>query len=108
MIIGLTYDLQQDYLDDGYTEEETAEFDSIVTIEAIEDVLHGMGFETERIGRASALMERLVQGDRWDLVFNICEGLHGLGREALVPALLEAFEIPCTFSDPLVCAMTLH
>jgi D-alanine-D-alanine ligase len=25
-----------------------------------------------------------------------------------VPALLEAFEIPYTFSDPLVCALTLH
>jgi D-alanine-D-alanine ligase len=108
MLIGLTYDLQQDYLDAGYSEEETAEFDSLVTIEGIEDVLHAMGHESDRIGRASALMERLVRGDRWDLVFNICEGLHGLGRESLVPALLEAHGIPYTFSDPLVCALTLH
>lgn len=108
MFIGLTYDLQQDYLDAGHSEEETAEFDSIVTIESIEDVLHAMGHETDRVGRAAVLMERLVRGDRWDLVFNICEGLHGFGRESLVPALLEAHEIPCTFSDPLVCALTLH
>lgn len=108
MLIGLTYDLQQDYLDAGFSEEETAEFDSIVTIEGVEDVLHAMGHETARVGRATALMERLVRGDRWDLVFNICEGLHGLGRESLVPALLEAYEIPCTFSDPMVCALTLH
>ncbi len=108
MLIGLTYDLQQDYLDAGYSEEETAEFDSIVTIEGIEDVVHAMGHETDRIGRATALMERLVRGDRWDLVFNICEGLHGMGRESLVPAMLDAFEIPYSFSDPLVCALTLH
>lgn len=108
MLIGLTYDLQQDYLDAGYSEAETAEFDSIVTIEGVEDVLRAMGHETDRVGRATSLMERLVRGDRWDLVFNICEGLHGFGREALVPALLEAYEIPCTFSDPMVCALTLH
>lgn len=108
MLIGLTYDLQQDYLEDGYSEEETAEFDSIVTIEGIEDVLRSMGHEPDRIGRASNLMERLSRGDRWDLVFNICEGLHGMGRESLVPAMLDAFEIPYTYSDPLVCALTLH
>ena len=47
-------------------------------------------------------------GRRWDLVFNIAEGLHGLGREAQVPALLDAFEIPYTFSDPLVLSLTMH
>jgi D-alanine-D-alanine ligase len=45
---------------------------------------------------------------RWDLVFNICEGLHGLGRESLVPALLEAHGIPCVFSDPVATGVTLH
>jgi D-alanine-D-alanine ligase len=41
-------------------------------------------------------------------VFNICEGLHGFGREAQVPALLDAYGIPYTFSDPLVLALSLH
>ena len=97
MLIGLTYDLQQDYLDDGYSEEETAEFDSIVTIDGIEDVLRAMGHEPDRIGRASSLMERLSRGDRWDLVFNIAEGLHGIGRESQVPALLMLFRFPTRF-----------
>jgi D-alanine-D-alanine ligase len=108
MLIGLTYDLQQDYLDEGYSEEATAEFDSLTTIEGIEDVLRAMGHEVDRIGRVTALVERLSRGDRWDLVFNIAEGLHGIGRESQVPALLDAYEIPYTFSDPLVCALTLH
>jgi D-alanine-D-alanine ligase len=55
-----------------------------------------------------ALAERLVAGWRCDLVFNIAEGLTGFGRESQVPALLEAYGIPYTFSDPLVCALTLH
>jgi D-alanine-D-alanine ligase len=42
------------------------------------------------------------------MVFNIAEGMHGFGRQALVPALLEAYQIPYTFSDPLTLAVTLH
>jgi D-alanine-D-alanine ligase len=50
----------------------------------------------------------LARGERWDLVFNIAEGLDGIGREAVVPALLDLYRIPYTFSDPLVMALTLH
>jgi D-alanine-D-alanine ligase len=42
------------------------------------------------------------------LVFNIAEGLRGIAREAQVPAILDLYEIPYTFSDPLVLALTLH
>jgi len=42
------------------------------------------------------------------LVFNIAEGLKGFGREAQVPALLDAYDIPYTFSDPLILSLTLH
>jgi D-alanine-D-alanine ligase len=108
MFIGLTYDLRQEYLDAGYGEEETAEFDRADTIDAIESTLRELGHEIDRIGRVTSLVERLAQGDRWDLVFNIAEGLRGIGREAQVPALLDAYEIPYTFSDPLVCALSLH
>ena len=40
-------------------------------------------------------------------MFNICEGMHGRGREAQVPALLDAFQIPYIFSDTLLLALTL-
>lgn len=108
MKIGMTYDLRNDYLAEGYGEVETAEFDRPDTIEAIEKTLRDLGFETERIGHARHLVHRLASGDRWDLVFNIAEGLRGYGREALVPALLDAYDIPYTFSDPLVLSLTLH
>lgn len=107
MKIGLTFDLRKDYLAAGFGEEETAEFDRPDTVDSIEDVLHELGHQTERIGHVFALAQRLADGARWDLVFNIAEGLQGVSREAQVPALLEAFQIPCTFSDPLLAALTL-
>lgn len=108
MLIGLTYDLQVDYLNEGFTREEVAEFDKEETIEGIEQSLQRLGHRTIRIGNVKRLAERLVAGERWDLVFNICEGVNGIGREAQVPALLDAWSIPYTFSDPLVLSLTLH
>jgi D-alanine-D-alanine ligase len=108
MRIGLTYDLRAEYLAMGYGEEETAEFDREETIEELEKTIRELGSQTDRIGSARRLVERLARGDRWDLVFNIAEGLHGVGREAQVPAILDLYGIPYTFSDPLVMALTLH
>ncbi len=106
--IGLTYDLRAEHHDSGLSEEDLAEFDRPDTIDALEGALLELGFDVERIGGLKSLMVRVLAGDRWDLVFNIAEGLHGFGREAQVPAVLDAFQIPYTFSDPLVCALTLH
>jgi D-alanine-D-alanine ligase len=106
--IGITYDLRDDYLKEGYDLEETAEFDLPDTIEAIEKVILDNGFGADRIGNIKALTRRLSAGNRWHLVFNIAEGMYGFGREAQVPALLEAFNIPYTFSDPLGHAVSLH
>jgi D-alanine-D-alanine ligase len=107
MRIGVTYDLRADYLALGYGEEETAEFDAEETIIAICDALSGLGHQPVRIGGIRPLAERLVAGERWDAVFNICEGLKGVSREAQVPALLEAYDIPYVFSDPLTLALCL-
>ncbi len=108
MIIGLTYDLRSAYLAEGYTEDETAEFDRDDTVDAIEATLQALGHHTERIGHGRQLTAALCAGKRWDLVFNIAEGMHGIGREAQVPALLDMYRIPYTFSDPLVMSLTLH
>ncbi|OPY88653.1 MAG: D-alanine--D-alanine ligase [Smithella sp. PtaU1.Bin162] len=106
--IGMTYDLRDDYLREGFTHEETAELDLPETIEAIEKVIRDNGYEVDRIGNIRALTRKLAAGERWDMVFNIAEGISGFGREAQVPALLDAYNIPYTFSDPLGHALTLH
>ena len=108
MRIGITYDLREEYLAAGYGEEETAEFDRPDTIEAIQEALGNLGFETVRIGNVRSLAARLCGGERWDLVFNIAEGLKGFGREGQVPALLDVYGIPYTISDPMVLSLTLH
>lgn len=108
MKIGITYDLRDDYLAEGYSAEETLEFDRADTIDAIEQTLQDLGYLTDRIGNIKSLVKRLAAGDRWDIVFNIAEGIEGLGREAQVPALLDAYKIPYTFSDPLILSLTLH
>jgi D-alanine-D-alanine ligase len=107
LTIGLTYDLRQDYLARGHSAEEVAEFDSEATIDALDATIRSLGHRTVRIGHAWELCRRLVDGQRWDLVFNIAEGLRGRNREAQVPCLLELFGVPYVGSDGLTCAVTL-
>jgi D-alanine-D-alanine ligase len=106
--VGLTYDLRSEYLSAGFSEEETCEFDREDTIAAIENALLNLNYTTERIGNARQLMNELIAGKRWDIVFNIAEGMYGTGREAQVPAILDNFNIPYTFSDTVVMALSLH
>jgi D-alanine-D-alanine ligase len=107
MRVGITYDLRDDYRVLGFSEEETAEFDAEETIAAVCAALTELGHTPVRIGHVKALAAALVEGRRWDAVFNLCEGLKGVAREAQAPALLEAFDIPYVFSDPLTLALAL-
>ncbi|OHD12761.1 MAG: hypothetical protein A2086_07225 [Spirochaetes bacterium GWD1_27_9] len=107
MKIGITYDLRDDYIKRGFSLEQTAEFDPIETINGIDNAIKLCGFETERIGNVRHLVEKLNLGKKWDIIFNICEGLNGTCRESLVPSILDEYGIPYTFSDPFVLALTL-
>ncbi len=108
MLVGITYDLKDDYLAEGYSAEESAEFDCIETIDAIDSSLRTLGYDTLRIGNIRHLVDFLAKGQRCDLVFNIAEGLNGMCREAQIPALLDAYGIPYVFSDSLILAVSLH
>lgn len=108
MNIGFTYDLKDDYLAEGWSSEAAAEFDQPGTIIGISEALEQLGHTVDRIGNVRRLIECLASGKCWDLIFNIAEGCHGFGREAQVPAVLEAYDIPYTFSDPLTLSLALH
>jgi D-alanine-D-alanine ligase len=108
MKIGITYDLRTDYLNEGYSLEETAEFDKESTIIGIEQAIQKAGHSTERIGNSISLMKKLLNGQRWEMVFNIAEGLYGEGRESLVPALLDNYKIPYVFSGPVTLGISLN
>ena len=56
MTIGLTYDLRDDYLAEGISEDDTVEFDREDTIQAIQQTLQDLGYETDRIGNIKQLL----------------------------------------------------
>jgi D-alanine-D-alanine ligase len=105
--IALCYDLKPDYLAAGFAPADVMEFDEEETVAFLEGALGRLGHHPERVGRGTELARRLAAGERWDLVFNLAEGVRGRSREAQVPAVCELFDQPYTFSDPLTCAVTL-
>lgn len=108
MRIGFTFDLRDDFPSRGLADDEAAECESPDTVEGIAEAIASLGHDVDRIGHVRALAARLVAGDRWDLVFNIAEGAAGPSRESQVPAILEAYDVPYTFSDPLTLAISLQ
>ena len=108
MKVGLTFDLRSWYIDRGYSMDETAEFDKQETVDALENSLKLMGYETELIGNTFQLIEALAAGKKWDIVFNIAEGLYGDGRESVVPAILDQYKIPYVFSGPVIMGLSLN
>jgi len=108
MKIGLTYDLRSWYIDRGYSMDDTAEFDKQETIDALDESLRKMGYETEQVGNSFQVIEAIASGKRWDLVFNIAEGLYGDGRESVIPAILDQYRIPYVFSGPVIMGLSLN
>jgi D-alanine-D-alanine ligase len=82
-----------------------AEWDTAETIDAVASALSQVHHVTliEADGEA---YEKLSL-NRPEFVFNIAEGLHGVSREAHIPAVLEMLRIPYTGSDPLTLAVCL-
>mgnify|MGYP001181014696 FL=1 len=107
MKIGLVYDLRDDYRAMGYSEEQTAEFDSVETVDSVAGALERLGHEVVRVGHGKKLAQRFVIGERFDLVFSFAEGLSGRNREAQVPALCELYDQPYAFSDALTMSVCL-
>jgi len=108
MKIGLTFDLRSWYTDRGYSLDDTAEFDKQETVDALDEALRKMGYETEQVGNSFQVIEALASGKKWDLVFNIAEGLYGDGRESVIPAILDQYKIPYVFSGPVIMGLSLN
>jgi D-alanine-D-alanine ligase len=102
MRIGLTYNLKPE----DATGDRFEEFDSIVTIEALEGALRAHGHEPVRLGWGAPFLDALA-ATPVDGVFNLAEGIGGRGRESQVPATLEMLGIPCSGSDAIALGITL-
>ena len=82
------------------------EYDSLETVQALEDALVAGGHEVIRLEGDATLLDTVRQAAP-DICFNIAEGLRGDARESHVPALLEMLGIPYTGSRVLGNAISL-
>lgn len=107
MIIGIAYDLKQDFCsDEAGPDDWLEEYDSEDTIQALQNVIERLGHRAVRLGGGRTFLER-IKTTSVELVFNLAEGAKGRNREAHIPTLLEMLGIPYTHSDPLTLALTL-
>ncbi len=83
-----------------------AEYDSVETVQAIEDALLAGGHQVIPLEADQTLPDTVRQAAP-DICFNIAEGLQGDARESQVPALLEMLGIPYTGSKVLAHALSL-
>ncbi len=86
-------------------DDQYAEWDSAVTLDAVADALSAYG-DVIRL-EATANFPQALREAAPDIVFNIAEGLHGVNREAHVPAICEFFGIPDSGSDPFTLSLCL-
>lgn len=79
------------------------------SIKGITAALENLGHRVVHIDGLKALISHLANCNHteWDLALNIAEGMNGLAREAQVPCLLEAYEIPFTFADAATTSLCL-
>jgi D-alanine-D-alanine ligase-like ATP-grasp enzyme len=105
--IALVSEQRSAYLELGYSEGQCAALTHNGEIEAVLTTLESLGHHVTLVPGIEPLVQLLAAGKHksWDLVFNMAQGFHGSAREAHVPALLEAYQIPFTFSDAATMAL---
>lgn len=93
---------------DGSMDDTYAEWDTRDVVEAVRDALNShpdVDCEIVEAVPEVALPRLMVR--KYDIVFNIAEGMHGPAREAQFPAVLEMLGIPYTGSGPWTLATAL-
>jgi len=106
-VIGLTYDLEKDYIfKEADPLDANAEFDTEEIIQNIVSSLERFGHQVIRIGNFRNLLKNLT-ALKVDIVFNLAEGLYGRNRESQVPMILEYLGIPYVGSDALTLGLAL-
>jgi len=84
-----------------------AEYDRIETINDIRQALEEDGHKTVFIPADNNFLKTITK-EKFDICFNIAEGLGGDAREAQVPAALEFLRVPYTGSRVLTNAISLN
>ncbi|KAL4744751.1 hypothetical protein BDW72DRAFT_199292 [Aspergillus terricola var. indicus] len=108
LIVGFIYDSFTSYRAQGFSIEECMEFDTDDTIKKMIRSLETCGHKVIPVAGIKQLVAMLAEGEHesWDLAFPTAEGMYGAGREAQVPGLLEAYQIPHVFSDAATLSLS--
>ena len=110
LTIAFLYNVRHKYPDpnDPRTFQEV-DFDDPPTISWMIKHFQKCGYEVLPIEANEQAYLTLYQNQKnIDLAFNYAEGIHGLDREAQLPAMLEMLKIPYTGCRPLTCAIILN
>lgn len=106
--VALIHEQRSAYLDDnpGHSEEHCAALPHDGEVQAVEETLKALGHNVTLVPGIESLVAQLADNQHatWDLAFNMAQGFYGSTRESQVPALLEAYRIPYTFSDAATMA----
>ncbi|MFA5165191.1 MAG: D-alanine--D-alanine ligase [Candidatus Omnitrophota bacterium] len=105
LLVGLTYDIRSAPPKHA-PKDACAEHDSPETISSVEEALKSAGHRVGRIGGSNELLKKFRRL-KYDIVFNIAEGISGRNRESEVPILLDLAGIPYTGPDALALAVAL-
>ena len=99
--IALIFERKSYYRSLGFSEDECEELHDDEEIDGLVLSLRSLNHTVHVVGDIKDLVACLSRDQHrvWDLVFPISEGIHGLAREAQVPALLEAYSIAFVGTD---------
>lgn len=107
MKIGITYDTKEEHKNVDYSK--YCDFTLQTSIAFLQKQFIQAGYETVLIGSCAKLKELLASGSlEIDYIYNTAEGISSRNREAIVPALLEAYNIPYIGSDAYALSVTLN
>lgn len=105
MKIGIAYDTKDMY-NAGEIYNDFADKQSIL---ALRRELEKIGYNVTLLGNAQNIIELLKKGSLdCDIVYNTTEGISSRNREGIIPALLEAHQIPYIGTDAFGLSLTLN
>lgn len=93
------------YLDPESPLDALADYDTMETVQAVENALRFAGHQVIALEADTSLLDS-IRSVNPDICFNMARGIEGEYRETQIPALLDMLHIPYTGSDVLTLAMT--
>ncbi|MDO5556511.1 MAG: ATP-grasp domain-containing protein [Clostridia bacterium] len=106
MKIGIAYDTKDMY---NISNEIYNDFADNQSILSLQNELQKVGYDVTLLGNAQKILELLKNNSlNCDIVYNTVEGIFSRNREGIIPALLEAHNIPYIGTDSFGLSLTLN